>query len=163
MQGGYNMSDNIQKPVEDKLEDTTKLDKENQLVSNLRDLGYTIRFLSASRGSQKTVLIILYEAGNMTQRDLTERLGVQPGSASEVIIKLEHAGLIQRTTSREDRRTTDIQLTPAGRKEAKEAAKEREKRCRELFMSLSEDEKDILLNLTGRLNEEWSHRYHEGN
>ena len=40
----------------------------------------------------------------MTQSELTEYLGVQPGSASEVIGKLESAGLIVRTPSEKDRR-----------------------------------------------------------
>ena len=47
----------------------------------------------------------------MTQKALTARLGVQPGSASEVLNKLEQAGLILRTPSETDHRTTDIHLT----------------------------------------------------
>lgn len=62
------------------------------------------------------------EVGEITQRELTERIGVQPGSASEVIAKLESAELIVRTQNPVDRRTTDIRLTDKGRTLASETA-----------------------------------------
>lgn len=65
-----------------------ELDVDNKLIMNLRDLGHTLRILFEGKGSQKRILILLYEAEGMTQRELTEKLGVQPGSASEVIGKL---------------------------------------------------------------------------
>lgn len=83
-------------------------DVNGRLVINLRDIGHTLRDLSEGRGSQKRILILLLETGPITQRELTERLGIQPGSASEVIAKLENAGLVTRTESEADRRTVDI-------------------------------------------------------
>lgn len=137
------------------------LDINNKLIINLRDLGHVIRFLFEGKGSQKRILIILYESGGMTQRELTERLGVQPGSASEVIGKLENAGLIQRTPSPTDRRTTDVQLTPSGQIQAEEAARQRQSRHQEMFSCLSEAEADDLLTLLEKLNTDWERRYRE--
>ncbi|MGN0657114.1 MAG: MarR family winged helix-turn-helix transcriptional regulator [Ruminiclostridium sp.] len=137
------------------------LDTGNKLVMNLRDLGHVIRFLFEGKGSQKRILIILNEAGSMTQRELTERLGVQPGSASEVIGKLESAGLIQRTQSCEDHRTSEVRLTNAGREKADEAVKQRKQRHQEMFSGLSEEEKETLLALTEKLNADWRSRYHD--
>lgn len=136
-----------------------KFDKNKRLVMNLRDLGHVIRFLYEGKGSQKQILIILLETGNMTQRELTERMGIQPGSASEVIGKLEHAGLISRTPNQADRRTTDIQLTEMGRLQAEEAAKQRKMRHQEMFSCLTEEEKDTLLALAEKLNQDWDSRY----
>lgn len=136
-----------------------KFDKNKRLVMNLRDLGHVIRFLYEGKGSQKQILIILLEAGNMTQRELTERMGIQPGSASEVIGKLEHAGLILRTPNQADRRTTDIQLTEMGRLQAEEAAKQRKMRHQEMFSCLTQEEKDTLLALAEKLNQDWDSRY----
>lgn len=136
-----------------------RLDVDNKLIMNLRDLGHMIRFLFEGKGSQKRVLIILHETGSMTQRELTERIGIRPGSASEVIGKLENAGLIQRTPSSTDRRTTDIQLTPLGRIQAEEAARQRQIRHREMFSCLSAEEKDTLLALLEKLNADWNSRY----
>lgn len=135
------------------------MDKDNKLIINLRDLGHMTRFLYEGRGSQKRILIILQEEGNMTQRELTERLGIQPGSASEVIGKLESAGLIQRSPSQKDRRTTDIQLTETGKAQAKEAAEQRKRRHQDMFSCFSAEEKDTLLMLMEKLNADWNRRY----
>lgn len=139
--------------------ETTVID--NQLVMNLRNLGHIIRFLYEGKGSQKRILIILNESGGMTQRELTEKLGVRPGSASEVIGKLESAGLIQRTPSASDRRTADIHLTKEGLKRANDADIQRKKRHREMFSCLTDDEKKTLLRLTEKINNDWSTRYCE--
>lgn len=142
--------------------DYEAMDMDSQLIVNLRDLGHTIRFLFEGKGSQKRVLILLLESGGMTQRELTERIGVQPGSASEVVLKLEAAGLIQRTPSARDRRTTDIRLTESGRALAEEAAGQRRQRHADMFSCLSDDEKQALLSLIERLNADWTYRYPAG-
>lgn len=137
------------------------LDTDSKLIMNLRDLGHMNRFHFEGKGSQKRILTLLNEVGMITQRELTERIGVQPGSASEVISKLEDAGLIIRTQSTTDRRTTDIQLTEAGKIQAEEAVQQRKERHQEMFSCLSTEEKEIFLSLLERVNSDWEHRYHE--
>lgn len=136
-----------------------EMDTNVRLVMNLRRVGHMIHFLYEGRGSQKRILIILCQEGNMTQRELTERLRIQPGSASEVIGKLENAGLIVRTPSRTDRRTADICLTESGKIEAQKAAKQRKARHEEMFSCLLPEEKETLLALTEKLNHDWAERY----
>lgn len=142
--------------------DYETMDMDSRLIVNLRDLGHTIRFLFEGKGSQKRILILLMESGGMTQRELTERIGVQPGSASEVVLKLEAAGLIQRTPSATDRRTTDIRLTESGYALAVEAAGQRRQRHADMFSCLSDDDKRALLSLVERLNVDWACRYPAG-
>lgn len=134
-------------------------DMNDRLIINLRDLSHIMRFLYEGRASQKRILMILQEAETITQRDLTERLGIQPGSASEILFKLESAGLIVRTRNEDDRRTTDICLTENGRALAKEALMQRKKRHEEMFSCLSEEEKQELLSLLERLCTDWRTRY----
>lgn len=86
-----------------------------------------MRSLYEGKASQKRILIILNEVKSITQRDLTMRLGIQPGSASEILSKLETAGLILRTINETDRRTADISLTKQGQQMAFEAAAQRQK------------------------------------
>ena len=138
-----------------------KRDKDinGRLIINFRDISHTMRFLYEGKGSQKRILIVLLETGKITQRALTERLGIQPGSASEVIAKLENAGLIRRTVSEEDRRTADISLTEEGKKQAAEAAEQRNRRHEQMFSSLSEDEKVQLLTLLEKINLDWKRCY----
>ncbi|MBP3486830.1 MAG: MarR family transcriptional regulator [Roseburia sp.] len=138
------------------------LDANNKLIWNLRDIGHTMRHISEGKGSQKRVLMVLRETGGMTQRELTEWLGIQPGSASEVVGKLEAAGLLLRTTSEKDRRTTDLRLTAEGEKAAKEAFIKREERHDKMFACLTAAEKQTLLSLLEKVNASWDEQYRGG-
>lgn len=130
---------------------------ENDRIINLRDLGHVMRGLSEGRGSQQRVLIVLSKiSGAISQRDLTERLGIQPGSASEVIAKLEAAGAVRRSPGAADRRTMDVELTEVGRQMAAEA---RARRHEEMFLCLSDGEKAQLLALLEKLSADWAERY----
>lgn len=132
-----------------------------KLIINLRDINHVMRSLYEGKGSQKRILIVLNEAGNITQRELTERLGIQPGSVSEVIAKLEDAGNIVRVPSESDRRTMDIALTEQGRILAETLLVQREKRHEEMFSCLSEEERSSLLKLLEKVSKDWENRYRE--
>ncbi|MGM9638382.1 MAG: MarR family winged helix-turn-helix transcriptional regulator [Butyricicoccaceae bacterium] len=138
------------------------LDKNNRLIWNFRDISHTMRRISEGKGGQKRILILLLEDGATTQSALTQRLGIQPGSASEVLAKLEHAGLIRREPSAGDRRTTDVLLTDEGRAAAEEARQQRMLRHDQMFACLSEDEKDSLLAMLEKINTAWAQQYGEG-
>ena len=136
-------------------------DMNDKLIINLRDLGHIMRFLFEGKASQKRILIILNELKTITQRDLTEHLGIQPGSASEILSKMESAGLIIRTQNETDRRTTDVSLTDTGRELAVEAFAQRQKRHEEMFSCISEEEKKELLLLLEKIYADWRIRYCE--
>lgn len=135
------------------------LDKNNKLIWNFRDITHTMRRIAEGKASQKRVLILLKESGGMTQKALTDRLGVQPGTVSEVLWKLETAGLICRSQNTTDRRTTDVALTEQGAIMAEEAYHSREARHEQMFAVLTEDEKDTLLHLLEKINTDWSCKY----
>lgn len=137
------------------------LDRNNKLIWNFRDIGHTMRQIAEGRASQKRILILLRETQGMTQKALTARLGVQPGSASEVLSKLEQAGLILRTPSEADHRTTDIRLTPDGEVLAEEASAQRAERHEQMFSVLSSEEKDTLIALLERINAHWDQTYRQ--
>ena len=140
------------------------MDTDGKLGTLLHELHHMSRFGMESRGGQGRILKLLAEEGDMTQRKLTEKLGIQPGSASEVIGKLERAGFVTRSENTEDRRTVDVRLTEAGR----EQFDEREQEKPDLFSSLSEEEKTLLLSLLEKLRSDWNERFrrerrrHEG-
>lgn len=137
-------------------------DVNDKLIIHLRDLSHMMRFLYEGKGSQKRILIVLNEiGGSITQRELTERLGIQPGSASEILAKLENAGLIVRSSNEFDRRTIDVNLTDDGRALAAEALEQRKKRHEEMFSCLSEVERQELLALLERVCGDWKSRYCE--
>ena len=141
----------------------TETDIHGRLVSNFREIGHTLRAVSEGKGSQKRILVVLSQSGAITQSELTERLGIQPGSASEVLGKLEAAGLITRAQSEAEKRTTDVRLTEAGEAAAKEAYAQRMARNAQMFAFLSEQEKAALLALLERVNEAWDGLYRQEN
>ena len=138
-------------------------DINSRLVSHFREIGHTLRAVSEGKGSQKRILIVIDHFGSITQSALTEHLGIQTGSASEVLGKLEAAGLITRAQSDSDKRTTDVRLTLAGREAAKEAAAQRAARNAKMFSCLSEAEKEALLVLLERVNDAWDELYRQEN
>lgn len=137
-------------------------DLNGKLIINLRDLSHTMRFFYEGKGSQKRILIVLDESGGrITQRELTERLEIQPGSASEVIAKLESAGYIKRSPNETDRRTADIELTETGKVLAAEAREQRLRRHEQMFSCLSDEEKNQLLFLLEKVNASWEKPYQD--
>lgn len=131
----------------------------DKLVSGIRELGHILRFLSEGKASQKRILIILAETGRITQKELTARLGIKPGSVSEILSKLENAGLIRRISNDTDRRTTDILLTEKGENLALEAAAQRIRRQEDMFSCLTEKQKTLLLDILETLKSDWNERY----
>ena len=93
------------------------LDIQQKLLWNLRDLGKTLHGMSEGRASQKRILVMLLRSGGMTQQELTERLEVRPGSASEVIGKLEGAllSLLERLSGHWEERFTGAEDRGCGR------------------------------------------------
>lgn len=135
------------------------LDCNNRLIWNFRDIGHTMHHISEGKGSQQRILILLLENDGMTQKELTAHLGVQPGSASEVISKLEKSGLIVRTESETDHRTMNLLLTENGKKAAQKAFSLRTKRHEDMFSSLCEEEKSTLLHLLEKVNTDWDKKF----
>lgn len=132
-------------------------DANGKILTLLRVLGHMGHHLDAG-GGQGRILSILRENGEMTQRALTEQLGIQPGSASEILGKLEKAGLLIRTPNPADRRTVDISLTEAGAARAAEAEEKTNGRREDLMSALTEEEKAALLPMLEKLCTAWEEK-----
>ncbi len=128
-----------------------ELDITGKLIWNFRNISHILRGMSGGKGSQKRILTVLLKSGQVTQTALTEYLGIRPGSASEVLSKMEASGLIARQENEADRRTVNIELTELGRKEAVLAAEERSRGHRKLLSGLSPREQEELLALLEKL------------
>jgi len=132
---------------------------DEKLFALLNRLGRTGHGASNGKSSQNRILQILRRSGCMTQRELTEQLGIQPGSVSEIIKKLEAAGLITRHSNSEDRRTVDIMLTDAGKTQSE--ASSTQPAIHPLFESLTDEEKQQLLSLLEKVSKDWHHRFRD--
>ena len=131
----------------------------SKILINLRELCRMQRLLSVENSSQKRILMMLEDAGGtVKQRELTMKLRIKSGSASEIISKLEAAGYVQRSRNEEDRRAVDLTLTETGKEMAQEAIEEHKKKDDQNFAVLTDDEKNELLSLLEKVNADWSAR-----
>lgn len=95
----------------------------------------------------------LRDNGPMSQSQLASLLEIRPQSLSELISKLESEGLICRTQSEEDKRQTIVSLTEAGKEKIAVISEARRRHAEEFFSPLSEEEKETLAQLLGKLTE----------
>ena len=68
----------------------------DDLAGQLEQCGKFLMYCLGKRRGQEKILRILWEQGEISQRELQELLGIQPGSMSEIAAKLESKGLIVR-------------------------------------------------------------------
>lgn len=95
----------------------------------------------------------LRDNGPMSQSQLATLLEIRPQSLSELISKLEGEGLICRAQSEEDKRQTIVSLTDAGLEKIQIISEARRRHAEEFFSPLSEEEKETLAKLLGKLTE----------
>ena len=98
---------------------------------------------------QSRILRILAEVGEMGQRELQEQLGIQPGSLSEILNKLESKGLIRRSRDEQDRRRATLQITEDGRTLLESAPADRGQS--DPFAVLTEEEQETLRSLLNKV------------
>ena len=94
--------------------DPARQAREEKLSRLLMICGHRLYHSAAQGRTQTTVLHALHENGPTSQKELQERLGIQPGSMSELITKLENKGLLVRARDEADRRKVLLTLTVAG-------------------------------------------------
>ena len=104
---------------------------------------------------QDGILTIIAQQPGITQKELGEKLGIQPASVSELLMKLERKGLVAREKSEQDRRSIQVQLTEAGRQLLDASAEDHS----DPFQALSPQEQAQLRSLLGKLLTDWEQRY----
>lgn len=138
------------------------MDLDKKLMLNIAVLGRRSFNAVDKKGSQNRVLMLLNETGPMSQRDLTHRLGIQPGSASEILKKLEDAYLIERVFDENDRRGKLVRLTDNGKLLADSLAAKNDANQNDVFSALDVSEKETFLNLLEKVNKDWQARFPMG-
>ena len=92
----------------------------------------------------------------MSQRALQERLGIEPGSLSEILAKLEEKGFLVKEKDESDRRKMILRLTDAGKAAAEAEKTEGSKpHAEEIFQALSPEEQGQLKEMLRKLLTQW--------
>lgn len=132
-----------------------RIKPEEQLTRLLRFCGKQLHHGLGGRCSQDRILMTINRSGRITQRELADGLGIQSGSMSEIIGKLEEKELICRIKNESDRRNLDIELTESGKEEARRVKIHREAVEKRLYSPLSAEEKEQLIGLLDKLASAW--------
>ena len=103
---------------------------------------------------QGRILKILSEQAVMTQKELQEKLGIEAGSMSEIISKLERRDLVVRQRDEQDKRRMVLSLTDKGRMRHEERM-EYQDHEEKLFTTLSGAEKEALERILSKLIGQW--------
>ncbi len=136
--------------------------------SILRELGYLSgvirRSLRPAEGMGRTLQILirlsLHEDAMseglaphlMSQAELASSIGIRPQSVGPVLVDMEAQGLITRTPSASDRRTTRVALTDAGRESAADARRTQREFAEQTLSVLTDEERASLAAAVLKLN-----------
>lgn len=127
---------------------------DEQLTALLRHCGKFMYYHSRP-GMQQGIVLQMLRNGPMTQRQLQDQLGTQPGSVSELISKLEKKHLLQRERSETDRRKVLLTLTEKGREMSQ---RHTGYPATGLYDALTESERETLAQLLSKLLLDWKER-----
>jgi DNA-binding MarR family transcriptional regulator len=133
--------------------------KEDNLLALLDKCGHFMHHKRGGRRGQGKILIILAEHPEISQKELQEMLGIESGSMSEIVIKLEHKGLITRTKDETDKRMTKLMITELGLELSKEMESRGTEEDKLLFGSLTEEEQEQLKALLKKMLQGWEENY----
>ena len=136
--------------------DTPEEARARRLLWNLGYCGHYLHFHSGGRSGRAAIICLLAKNdGQMSQQELGAFFDLKPGSLSEILAKIENAGLIERTRNPEDRRQLSIRLTQKG---TEEAALEQERRLRfrqRAFSCLTAEEQEQLVVMLDTIRSHW--------
>ena len=105
---------------------------------------------------QAGMLFLLSQQDGRTMTELSRLLFTENSSMTRLVDRMEKAGLVQRRTDPQDRRTLIISITEAGRKQSVAAKKIVKGVNEEIKTSLSPEELGIFKKVLGRLKKNYS-------
>ncbi|MBQ7866543.1 MAG: MarR family transcriptional regulator [Clostridia bacterium] len=134
-----------------------ELTAEELLMRKLRRCGHLLYHRFSLNFSQNRILL-LCQAGPVTQKTLACEMQLQPGSLSELLSKMEQAGLIERRRSEGDKRNCEILITPAGQAQAAAFCKERQELAKRLLEPLDAADQQQLERILDLLLNHWNNQ-----
>ena len=119
---------------------------------------YFAHRIGGSRRGQGNVITFLAQHPDVTQKELAQALGVIPASLSEVLMKLERKGLVERKKDEDDRRLVRVKLTEEGQKSLEQP----DEILTDPFQALTQEEQETLKQLLSKLLTDWEECFSAG-
>lgn len=138
------------------MQQTNELRLANAVVAQLRGCGHFLYYRMGGRTGRRRILSILSEHPNILQKELQERLKIQSGSLSEVLIKLEADGLVEKVRSEVDGRQWAVRLTKSGQVEAIRLKAEYDLQVSKMMDCFSQEQLNTLHELLGTMFTHWN-------
>ena len=133
--------------------------EERLAVNLLHDLSYCGHYLKVHKGGRSgkspMLCMLLGSGGTVPQQELCTYFELKPGSLSEILSKMEDAGLIERTRDEHDCRKLNVHLTELGQAQAEKEVTARAKFHDECFSCLTYEEQEQLLDMLERIHAHW--------
>lgn len=126
-----------------------------ELLDSLLKCGHFLHDQKGKKLGQYRILLFLKNHQQVSQMELQHFLRVQAGSISEILLKMEKAGLVSRCKDSLDKRRILINLTDLGLKKVNELILEYEEENEHLFDCLNDSECVELKDILDRLYEKW--------
>ena len=101
--------------------------------------------------AQWMVLVVLWEANGLTQKELSEHVAVETATLSRTIDRMERDGLVTRERSAEDRRQVHVRLTEYGAGLWRDLVPEAEANQERALADINENEEEVLRTLLKRV------------
>jgi len=130
-----------------------------RLMRQMRWCGHLLYHRYSLNFSRNKILLMLRQDESLTQKAIMDEMGIQAGSLSEILSKLEDGGLIEKHRCEADKRNCRIRLTDAGRAQADAFVLERAEMAQHLFEPLNPQEKQQLGEILRRLTQHWDQPY----
>ena len=94
---------------------------------------------------------MLKENGELSQKEIAEKLDIRPQSLSELLVKMESDGFISRRQDKDDKRVIVVALTEKGEEQLVVLRQANREHAEKLFSPLTDDEKDALIAILKKL------------
>ncbi len=127
-----------------------------RILQGLGFCGHYMHFHAGGRSGQVPILCMLDRCGGrLSQQELGSHFELKPGSLSEILSKMECAGLIERTRDTKDRRQLFVALTPEGAEVARREHERRDAFRRVAFSALTVEEQEQLAEMLEKIRVTW--------
>ena len=127
----------------------------HEVVKRLHRCGHVLHFQLGCMSARNRILAQLDIHGELLQKELQDHLQIQSGSLSEIIIKMESEGLIEKVRSAKDGRYFVLRLTEKGLKEAHLRRAENDKISEDLMEHAEPEELQQLYDQLNKLLNTW--------
>lgn len=127
----------------------------HKVILRLRQCGHFLFFKMHGGASRQRIIAIVAHGGEVPQKTIQEMLGVRSGSISEILLKIENEGTIERFKSETDGRNIMVRLTEKGKETEEMMRQEYIEKVNQLLSCLTLDEQKNLAETLEKLLTHW--------